>query len=57
MRKSARFCLEWPRWAIGARSLAEAIQVAKLVMSSTRPDRSTPKSLDHPGHDAALDLC
>jgi hypothetical protein len=28
MRKSARFCLEWPRWAIGARSLAEAVQVA-----------------------------
>ena len=26
-------------------ALAEAIQVAKLVMSSTRPDKSTPKVL------------
>ena len=56
IRRSARFCLEWPRWAIGARSFAEAIQVAKLVMSSTSPDRSTPKELDHVGDDAAFGL-
>ena len=43
IRRSFRFCLEWPRWAIGARSLAESIQVAKLVMSSTRPEQSTEK--------------
>ena len=40
MRKSLLFCFECPRFAIGARSLAESIQVAKFVMSSTRPDRS-----------------
>ena len=40
MRRSLLFCLECPRFAIGARSLAESIQVAKFVMSSTRPERS-----------------
>jgi hypothetical protein len=35
-----RFCLECPRRAIGARSFAESIQVAKFVMSSTSPDTS-----------------
>ena len=44
MRRSARFCFEWPRFAIGARSLAESIQVAKFVMSSTSPDRSIENS-------------
>ena len=43
MRRSARFCLEWPRWAIGARSFPESIQVAKFVMSSTRPVQSIEK--------------
>ncbi len=43
MRRSLLFCLEWPRWAIGARSLPESIQVAKFVMSSTSPERSIEK--------------
>ncbi len=55
-RRSVRFCLEWPRWAIGARSLAESIQVAKLVMSSTRPGQVDPEGVDHVGDDAAFDL-
>ncbi len=44
MRRSARFCLECPRWVIGARSLPESIQVAKFVMSKTRPERSRESS-------------
>jgi len=41
--------------AIGARTLAESIQVAKFVMSSTRPERSTRKSRPF-RHDTPLDL-
>ena len=40
-----RFCLALPRWAIGAWSLPESMKVAKLVMSSTSPDRSRPNSV------------
>ena len=57
MRRSARFCLEWPRWAIGARSFPESIQVAKFVMSSTRPEQSIEKVSTILRHDPpALDL-
>src|SRR5674476_928890 len=44
-RRSPRFCLAWPRWAIGARSLALSMKVAKFVMSNASPDRSRPNSV------------
>src|SRR5674476_1208576 len=44
-RRSFRFCLAWPRWAIGARSLALSMKVAKFVMSNASPDRSRPNSV------------
>jgi hypothetical protein len=37
--------LALPRWAIGARAFAEAMNVAKLVMSNTSPDISNPNSV------------
>src|ERR1035437_3129913 len=43
--RSPRFCLACPRLAIGARSLAESMNVAKFVMSSASPDRSKPNSV------------
>jgi hypothetical protein len=39
-----RFCLAWPRWAIGAFSLPESMQVAKLVMSRATDDSPRPNS-------------
>jgi len=33
MRRSKRFCLEWPRLAIVQRVLAESMKVKKLVAS------------------------
>src|ERR1035437_8106091 len=44
-RRSPRFCLGWPRWAIGALSWVLSMKVAKFVMSNARPDRSRPNSV------------
>jgi hypothetical protein len=49
-RRSVRFCLACPRWAIGAAWLVESMKVAKWVMSSASADRSGPNSaIQHPG--------
>ena len=37
-----RFCLAFPRWAIGARWLPVSMKVAKFVMSRATEEQSTP---------------
>jgi hypothetical protein len=44
-RRSDRFCLALPRWAVGALPLAVAMKVAKLVMSRATDEQSSPNSL------------
>ena len=56
MRRSARFCLEWPRWAIGARSLRRGDPGGEVGHVEHEPGQVDAEGLDHAGDDAALDL-